>query len=206
MTEQWERRYREALDAAATAFADGGYLGVTTAHIASRLGIRQGSLYYYFASKEAALSTICELGVTRVMDGLCAIVSTPLPAAAKLTAAIANHLQPLRSRPGADYVRVFVRHRHELPDSARQRVSALAHAYRALLEDLFREGIANGEFQPSLDPKLATLALLGLCNSVVAGRTLPRGPLIDDIIEEYARIFIEGVEAQHHGTPLRISA
>jgi hypothetical protein len=37
------------------------------------------------------------------------------------------------------------------------------------------------------------LALLGLCNSVIANRALPRCTTIDEIIDEYARIVIGGV-------------
>jgi len=55
------------------------------------------------------------------------------------------------------------------------------------------EGIAGGELRADLDPQLATLALLGLCNSVIANRALPRSSSIDDIIEEYARIVTGGV-------------
>src|SRR5436305_5366246 len=113
-TARWERRYRDAVDAAAEAFAEKGYLGASTGDIADRLGIRQGSLYYYFASKEAALAAICELGVRSFIDALRAILLEPRPASDKLKAAIANHLLPMRSQPEADYIRVFLRHRHEL--------------------------------------------------------------------------------------------
>ena len=55
--------------------------------------------------------------------------------------------------------------------------------------------MATGEFRSDLDPKLATLALLGLCNSVIAVRSLPRGASIDDFIAEYSQIAIHGVQA-----------
>jgi AcrR family transcriptional regulator len=192
-TQRWERRYRAALGAAAMAFAEHGYLGASTKDIADRLGIQQGSLYYYFSSKEAALSAICEIGVRNFIDELRAILTTPMPAAEKLRAAIANHLLPLRARPDADYIRVFIRHRHELPDGARQKVATLARSYQALIEQLFIEGVESREFRASLDPRLATLALLGLCNSVIGSRALPRSLTIDEIVAEYAEIFTQGV-------------
>jgi AcrR family transcriptional regulator len=193
-TARWERRYRQALDAAAAAFAERGYHGASTQDIADRLGIQQGSLYYYFASKEAALSAICELGVSGFIDRLRAILARRSPAADKLKAAIANHLLPLRKHPEASYVRVFLRHRHELPNGAGQRVAKLARTYQSLIETLFADGVESGDFRASLDPKLATVALLGLCNSVIGAQALPRRSSIDDIVEAYARIFIEGVE------------
>jgi AcrR family transcriptional regulator len=192
-TQRWERRYGEVLGAAASVFAEKGYAGASTRDIADRLGVRQASLYYYFPSKEAALGAICELGVKDFIGNLQTIIAQPTSIADKLRAAIANHLSPLRSHPEADYIRVFIRHRHELPDGLRQSVATLARTYQNLIERLFAEGIASGELRAELEPQLAALALLGLCNSVISNRTLPRSSTIDNIIEEYARIVIRGV-------------
>ena len=77
-TPRWERRYREVLDVAATAFAEKGYLGASTKDIADRLGIRAASLYYYFPSKEAALAAICEFGVKDFIAHLRDILARPV--------------------------------------------------------------------------------------------------------------------------------
>ncbi len=194
-TARWAERYREVLDAAAICFSDNGYLGSSTKDIAERLGIRSASLYYYFPSKEAALAAICELGVKDFIENLREVLAQPVPAAEKLRAAVANHLLPLRSRPAADYIRVFVRHRHHLPAGPRQTVARLALEYQNLIEEIYAAGVARGEFRADLDPKLATLAMLGLCNSVLAGRALPRVYSVDDFIEEYSLILTRGAVA-----------
>ena len=90
---------------------------------------------------------------------------------------------------------MFIRHRHELPSGTRQQVAALARSYQGLIEQLFVEGIASGQFRAELNPQLATFALLGLCNSVISARAFPRLSSIDDIIAEYADIVIGGVVA-----------
>jgi TetR/AcrR family transcriptional regulator, cholesterol catabolism regulator len=189
---KWENRYREVLDAAAIAFAEKGYLGASTRDIAERLGIRAASLYYYLPSKEAALLAICKLGVLDFIDNLKDIIARRDPAPEKLRAAITNHLLPLRSHPAADYIRVFVLHRHELPSGPRQEIGRLARTYQKLIQQIFTDGIAAGEFAADLNPELATLGLLGLCNSVIAARSLPPTSTIDDFIAEYSRIFIHG--------------
>ncbi len=196
VTAKWESRYREVLDAAAITFAEKGYLGASTRDIAERLGIRPASLYYYLPSKEAALLAICRLGVLDFIDNLKDTIARDGPAPKKLRAAITNHLLPLRSHPAADYVRVFVLHHHELPNGPRQEVGRLAHTYQGLIRQIFVDGIATGEFAADLNPELATLGLLGLCNSVIAARSLPRTSTIDDFIEEYSRIFIHGAIAE----------
>ena len=58
---------------------------------------------------------------------------------------------------------------------------------------MFAEGVAKGEFRRELNPQLAMLALLGLCNSVIGARSMPRAVTIDDLIDEYCEIFIDGI-------------
>jgi TetR/AcrR family transcriptional regulator, cholesterol catabolism regulator len=194
-TARWERRNREVLDAAAMIFAEKGYLGASTRDIAERLRIRQASLYYYFPSKEVALATICELGVKDFISRLRSILEAPTSAAEKIRAAMANHLSPLRSRPQADYIRVFLLHRHELPGRLRHKIAALARDYQGAVEELFIAGIASGELRADLDAARAALAFLGLCNSVIGARSLPPTSTIDDFIDDYARILTGGVLA-----------
>ena len=59
-----------------------------------------------------------------------------------------------------------------------------------------RTVLQAGEFAADLNPELATLGLLGLCNSVIAARSLPPTSTIDDFIAEYSRIFIHGAVAE----------
>jgi AcrR family transcriptional regulator len=198
-TAKWESRYREVRDAAARSFAEKGYLGASNKDIADRLGIRAASLYYYLPSKDAALAAVCEHGITSFIDNLRNIIESNEPAVEKVRAVIANQLSPLRKDPDGDYVRVFLRHRHELPEPARKQMVGLAHEFQSLVEKVFAEGIAKGQFRPHLNPQLAMLALLGLCNSVIAARSLPRGVTIDFLIEEYCQIFTAGICVQSVG-------
>src|SRR6202007_322920 len=136
---------REGRAAAAIAFAENGYLGASTRDIAERLGIRAASLYYYLPSKEAALLAICKLGVLDFIDNLKEIIAPRDPPPAKRGAAITTPLLPLRSHPAADYIRVFVLHRHELPSGPRQEIGQLARTYQKLIQQIFTDGIAGGQ-------------------------------------------------------------
>ena len=63
--------------------------------------------------------------------------SAPLiPRRKNCDAAITNHLLPLRSHPAADYIRVFVLHRHELPNGPRQEIGRLARTYQKLIQQI----------------------------------------------------------------------
>lgn len=193
-TERWERRYQEVLDAAAVSFADKGYLGASTKDIADRLSIRAASLYYYLPSKEAALAAVCERGVRAFIGNLRVILEqSDTPIAERIHAAVANHLRPLGEQPYADYIRVFLRHRHELPPEPRAVVARLAREYQGLIERLFEDGVARGDLRSDLDTHLATLAFLGLCNSVISNRSLPQSSTVNQIIDEYAGILSRGM-------------
>src|SRR6185369_387655 len=113
-----KRRAAEMLAAAAKVFAQRGYHGASTQDIADVLGIRQASLYYYFASKEFALEQVCARGVEGYVEAASAIAAGPGTAADKVRRLLEAHLSPMLDR--ADFVLVFQRERRHLPDDSRR--------------------------------------------------------------------------------------
>jgi AcrR family transcriptional regulator len=63
-----ERRMTEILDAAAATFADLGYEKATTNAIAAAAGMSPGSLYQFFANKEAIAQALADRYVTQMRD------------------------------------------------------------------------------------------------------------------------------------------
>jgi AcrR family transcriptional regulator len=189
--DKYRRRYGEIIDAAAAVFAEKGYHGSSTKDIADRLGIRQGSLYYYFESKESALEEVCQKGVEGFVQRLEAILARDIPPAEMLRAAVHNHLAPLEDRP--NYVRVFQHERHELPPARRRKISAAAGHYEKLLQTMFERGVTTGAFRPDLDCRLATLGLLGMCNAVGDWIGSEPGVTIWEIAENFTSVLTQGV-------------
>lgn len=191
---RYERRYWEVIDAAAAVFAERGYHGASTQDIADRLGIRQASLYYYFASKEAALEEVAYRGVEAFVEGLAAIEAEGGPVTERLRRAVLNHLHPLRDR--TDYVRVFTFERRFLPPGSRRGISTMARRYEDMIESLLATGAEDGTFRSDIDTRLTALALIGLLNSVATwyGRR-EHHRTIDDIAAHYTDLFIKGISA-----------
>jgi AcrR family transcriptional regulator len=160
------RRSGEILDAAARVFAEYGYHGATTQQIADLLGIRQASLYYYFRSKEVALEIVCMQGVEDFHERARTIASGAGSAAEKIAALVRAHLMPLLDT--ADYVRVFLNERQYLPRASRRRIAKWSRGIERVIANVIKDGIHRGEFRPDLDPRLATLAILGMLNAVSA--------------------------------------
>ena len=184
------RRAPQIIEAAARVFAERGFHGATTQAIADVLGIKQASLYYYFSSKEAALELVCLRGVEGFFEAAKAIAARPESARKRLALLINSHLSPLVNR--ADFVKVFLNERQHLPTESRRRIGRWSRGLERIFEEVIKEGIAKGEFRAALDPRTATLAILGMCNAVSSWQ---RNENVDvaQISAEFARLVIDGI-------------
>ena len=185
------RRQSEILDAAAKVFAERGYYGASTQDIADVLGIRQASLYYYFSSKEIALELVCMKGVEGFFEAASEVAAKKISAADKVRGLVEAHLAPLLDR--ADFVKTFLNERQYLPTASRKKVGKLSRAYEKVIEKVIADGIASGQFRKGLDPRLMTLALLGMCKSVSAWVGKEDPYMVPEIAEQYARILLSGI-------------
>jgi TetR/AcrR family transcriptional regulator, cholesterol catabolism regulator len=186
-----QRRTAEIIDAAAHIFARRGFHGASTQDIADVLGVRQASLYYYFPSKEVALEMVCARGVEGFVEAAISVTEAPGTAAQKIAGLIASHLNPLRNR--GDYVNVFLNERRHLPTESRRRIGRHSRAIEKIFEDVLRAGIEAGEFRADLDPRLASLAILGMANAVATWYDKERGAPIERISKEFAALVLDGI-------------
>src|SRR5436305_42145 len=101
---------RRILDCAARLFRKNGYGGTSLRDIAAASGMKAGSLYYHFASKDEILIDVLNIGVQRVYDAVRNAVAA-LPAAATfadiINTAIYGHLKALHEAD--DYTSANVR-------------------------------------------------------------------------------------------------
>ena len=161
-------RYREqklaAIRAAASVFSEKGFHGASTGDIAERLGIKQGSLYYYFASKEEALEEVCLYGLQQYVENMDAIAGRDEPFEARLFAVVSNHLGSYRSNSEA--LKVHNDERLYLPRERRRRLKALGSRYRQELEAIINDGIATGSVRDTVDSHFMAQSIIGMCNGL----------------------------------------
>ena len=160
---KYRRRQQEVLDAAAAVIARKGYHGASTTDIAGELGFAQPSLYYYFASKDAALEEICRIGTAGYLERLQAIMDSAGATRDKIRDAIWAHIEPVRTIP--NYVKSFQRERRYLPAGRRHELGRLIGEYDTLFRLLLESGVSAGDLQPDLDCELAALMLITQCNA-----------------------------------------
>jgi AcrR family transcriptional regulator len=189
------RRAPQIIEAAARVFAERGFHGATTQDVADVLGIRQASLYYYFSSKEAALELVCLKGVEGFFEAAKIIAARPESAQKRLVLLINSHLSPLIDR--GDFVKVFLNERQHLPTESRRRIGRWSRGLERIFEEVIKEGVVKGEFRADLDARLATLAILGMCNAASSWQRKENAD-IAQISAEFAKLVIEGF-AQRRG-------
>lgn len=176
-------------------FARRGYHGASTQGIADVLGMRQASLYYYFASKEAALEAVCVSGLEDYAKRALAIAKSNVSSSEKVAALVFQHLAPLAER--LDYTVVFLRERRFLPQPARKRIRTIEIRYERLIERVIEEGVASGEFRKDLDTRMAALALLGLGNSAALWFGREPETTVERVARSYIDLLVRGFRVRH---------
>jgi AcrR family transcriptional regulator len=171
-------------------FAEKGFHGSSTRDIAEHMGIKQGSLYYYFKSKEEALGEVCLFGIEDYVDHMKVIAASDQSFESKLMATITSHLSSYRERNEA--LKVYNDERFYLPEEKRKNLKLLGSGYRQLLEEIFEEGVRSGALRESIDCHFAAQAVIGTCNAW--GDIIVRDPDVDlfDIIQKCTDLLING--------------
>ena len=176
--------------AAARLFREQGFLGTSVAEIATAAWITKSSLYHHFASKQALLAEILTDTASRVTPAVEAIASADLPAADRLRAAARCHVVELIH--DQDKVACFVEEGRFLESEYRDVFVAARDRYEQSFRRILEDGVRSGEFRP-LSVSLASLAVLGMCNSVVHWYQ-PSGRLdVDTVAEEFADLAVKAL-------------
>jgi len=194
-THKYEQQRQTAIRAAATVFAEKGFHGACTKDIAEQMGIKQGSLYYYFKSKEEALGEVCLYGIQDYVEHMATIADSEQPFEAKLIATITSHLSSYRERNEA--LKVYNDERLYLPKTRRSRLKELGSDYRQRLEGIFEEGKKSGAVRQSVDCHFAAQAVIGMCNAW--GDLIVRDPDLDlfEVIQKCTDLLINGFTKNH---------
>ena len=194
-THKYEQQRQTAIRAAATVFAEKGFHGACTKDIAEQMGIKQGSLYYYFKSKEEAFGEVCLYGIQDYVEHMATIADSEQPFEAKLIATITSHLSSYRERNEA--LKVYNDERLYLPKTRRSRLKELGSDYRQRLEGIFEEGKKSGAVRQSVDCHFAAQAVIGMCNAW--GDLIVRDPDLDlfEVIQKCTDLLINGFTKNH---------
>jgi AcrR family transcriptional regulator len=177
---------RQILNAAAHLLKHRGYEATTTRAIATAVGIKGGSIYHHFPSKDAIVGEVVNEGVRVVYEAVVAALAA-LPKRAgprrRLETAVRAHL--LSSLEHSDYTSASIRTFAFLPEAVRRECRAERRRYEKLWRDLIDELNAAGLIGAEISQDSVRLLLLGAVNW--AGEWYRPGRMgIDKIARDFA--------------------
>ena len=191
-----EQTRDRVLKIAARQFRQSGYAGVSLRSIAEEAGIKAGSLYYHFDSKEELVTAVLDRGIEVVCDAVRESINA-LPsdanAARLLGTGIREHLRTFHAHD--DFTSANVRIFGQVPESVRSANLAKRKQYDDLWNQLLQRSMRNSGLRKSLDLDATRLLLLGALNATLEWFDPKRGS-IDDLAGKYTDIVLNGVLAQ----------
>ena len=165
------------LDEAAALFLQQGYDATSLRHIADAVGMKAGSIYYHFASKDELLTEILRRGIA-VMDTAfdeAERSTTRRSPIVRVEAHVRAHLAALFEN--GPYTAAHVMTFRTAPDAVRAEIVPVRDAYEARWTEMLRRLQADGKIPPNVDVNVARLILFGAMNSSVDWFDTTRGSL-----------------------------
>jgi AcrR family transcriptional regulator len=181
------------LNVAARLFRDHGYGSVSLRKIAEAAGIKAGSIYYHFGSRDEIVVEILDAGIRTVHESVRqAIAAMPEEADAEsiLRAAIGAHLRALLD--ASDYSSANVRIFGQVPQSVRDANLPTRRAYEGEWDALLSRLQKNGALKAGLDIRRLRLMLIGALNATLEWFDPDRGSA-DALSQTYADVFLHGI-------------
>jgi AcrR family transcriptional regulator len=186
--------------AAARTFARHGYAATGIRQLAREAGLTPGALYHYMGSKEGLLVAIMRSTIEPIVTAANTLLrNAPRPEQA-LATLVELHVWLHGTRPDAALVAdTEVRALH---GEARDEILELRDRYEAIWRAVVDDGTAAGVFDVE-DPRLATIALLGLSGQVSQWYT-PEGRLtLEEVCAMHADLALGMVRARRGNRPVR---
>jgi len=158
-----QRRVNEILRVAAQVLSEKGYYNTSLEEIAERLDLAKASLYHYFDSKEALLTTALGTVAEEAIRRLTAIAEEPGPATDRLRRLIIEQLQIITVEY-PELARLFLAHL-EWPAVVRERISDWHTRHDEIFRAVIAEGVKAGELA-DIDISVVRHNLTGALNFV----------------------------------------
>jgi TetR/AcrR family transcriptional regulator, cholesterol catabolism regulator len=188
-------RWNEIVEAAAKLFQEKGYASTSLEDIAGAVGIWKGSLYHYIDSKEELLLAVVREPAAHILEQIREIATLDLPAAEKIRRVAHAHAHTLDET--FVYASVYLQEIAGRSHSAEW--SAMDREYLATIVKIVEKGVADGDFAPYVDPRIATLTLVGSLNWMTHWYR-PDGPLpATAIAEQICTVFLQGAVRRSTG-------
>jgi TetR/AcrR family transcriptional regulator, cholesterol catabolism regulator len=160
-----EATRQSILHAAAGLFRQRGYAAVSLRDIAEAVGMKTGSLYYHFSSKESLVEEILALGTQGAFDASKAAVEALGPTANpidRLGAVVLAHTRFLHDEE--DFASANLKILHQVPPAIRERHVRQDRAYGQFVAGIIDAIASTHGLAPGVDPSVLRMLCFGAMN------------------------------------------
>jgi AcrR family transcriptional regulator len=189
-------RRQELLRVAAHLFRTQGFDATSTRDIAAAAGMRSGSPFYHFESKEALLAAVMLEGMERALqrqaDAMARAAADAQPRSLSardcLRVLVRNHFDVLVG-PESDFIPVMLYEWRSLSTSERSAVKALKDRYETVWVPVLDALHASGEL--SGDVRLARLLIFGALNWTAQWYRPNQRASLDNLTDTALQLFLK---------------
>jgi len=174
-------KYKQIIDAAIIAIAENGYHHAQVSKIAKQAGVADGTIYLYFKNKEDILISVFQEKMGLFVESLQEIIQLGASSTDKLSQMIENHFKVLAiDRHLATVTQLELRQSNK---ELRIKINTILKEYLKLLDDILIEGMLNGEFNPTMDVRLARQMVFGTIDETITSWVMNefRYDLLDNV-------------------------
>lgn len=177
---------------AARLFRHHGYAATTLREVADASGIKAGSIYYHFESKDQILGEVLDKGIQVVAETVRQRVDA-LPADAtareRVAAAIEGHLWGLLHH--GDFTSANIRIYGQIPAAAKNRHRKIRRDYADYWDRLLEDALERGELRPDSSTAVIRLFVIGALNWTVEWYNPQKGSF-QDFVKQIRTIVFDG--------------
>jgi AcrR family transcriptional regulator len=191
---------KELLAAGVKLFGQQGFHATSVREIVSAAGMTKGAFYHHFDTKEELLHTIHDQFIDFHIAGQQLILERAKDAHERL-----YHLVRLLVLVVAEYrehVSVYFHEHRALAGDEFADVHAKRRIARQGFSNVIADGISTGEFRSDVDPRIAALGILGMCNWMYQWYPLAQGPAPEEVGRTYALMALRSLTTK----PRRVNA
>ncbi|MEO8296602.1 MAG: TetR/AcrR family transcriptional regulator [Burkholderiales bacterium] len=181
---------------AARLFRHHGYAAATLREVADASGIKAGSIYYHFESKEQILGEVLDKGIQVVADAVRQRVDALPPEATarqRVAAAIEGHLWGLLHH--GDFTSANIRIYGQIPTAAKNSHRKIRRSYADYWDRLLEEALKSGELRRDISTAVSRLFVIGALNWTVEWYNPQKGSF-QDFVKQVTAIVFDGTFAR----------